>query len=334
MRLFRAELARLFARRFTRIGLVGLVVLLGIIAASLFASNHKPTPADITSAQIQADQALTQMNAEYQSCLDSQQPGGPATPDSAKFPPGFDCRQIVEHPPTEADFLPSSFNFAVSAPDLFRALGAMLALFGFAVGASFIGAEWSSGGVTNLLLWRPTRIPVWFGKLAGLLTGTLGVGVALSLVWYGGLWLIADHRGTAAMTPGAVRSLALTDARALALALAATVLGYAISALGRNTATALGVAVAWVVLFEIGLRIILGLLDVARPERWFLSTYVGAWLTKTTHFVDHSMCGDGSVTCTPVEWSVSWPQSALVGGILVVVVVAASLYAFRRRDVA
>jgi ABC-2 type transport system permease protein len=333
MRLFRAELARLFARRFTRIGLVGLVLLLGIIAASLAVANHRPSPADITSAQIQADQALTQMNAEYQSCLDAQQPGAPPTPDSPRFPPGFDCRQIVQHPPTEADFLPASFNFAVSAPDLFRALGVMLALFGFAVGASFIGAEWNSGGVTNLLLWRPTRIPVWLGKLAGLLAGTLGVGVALSLVWYGTLWLIADHRGTAAMTPGGLRSLALTDARALTLALVATVLGYAISALGRNTATALGVAVAWVVLFEIGLRIILGLLDVARPEHWFLSTYVAAWLTKTEHFVDHSMC-DGNMTCKPIEWSVSWSQSAVVGGILVAVVVATSLYAFRRRDVA
>jgi putative AbiEii toxin of type IV toxin-antitoxin system len=58
-----------------------------------------------------------------------------------------------------------------------------------------------------------------------------------------------------------------------------------------------------------------------------------AWITGTLAGHD-SMCGDGSVTCKPVEWSVSWPQSALVGGILVAVVVAASPYAFRRRVVA
>src|SRR5262249_26482062 len=162
--------------------------------------------------------------------------------------------------------------------DLFRMLGALLALFGFAVGASYIGAEWSSGGVLNLLLWRPNRTPVWLGKLGSLLAGVLGVGVALSLLWYATLWLLADHRGSAAMTAGGLRSLALVDVRALPLALATATLGYAIAALGRNTASALGVAVAWVVIFELGLRIVLGLLEGVRPERWYLSTYVGAWL--------------------------------------------------------
>ena len=37
---------------------------------------------------------------------------------------------------------------------------AILALVGFVIGASFVGAEWSTGGMMNLLLWRPKRLTV------------------------------------------------------------------------------------------------------------------------------------------------------------------------------
>jgi hypothetical protein len=330
MRFLRAELSRLFARRFTRIGLIGLVLLLAVIAVAIAATNRKPTDADFVSAKIQLDNARVQMLATYQQCLDAQA-GKADTPDAQHFVPGTDCHEIIAHPPVLSDFLPSNFNLASTGPDLYRVLGALLALFGFAVGTSYIGAEWSSGGVTNLLLWRPGRIPVWLGKLGSLLAGILGTGVVLSAIWYATLWLLADHRGSAAMTAGALRSLALVDVRALALALATTTLGYAIAMLGRNTASALGVAVAWVVVFELGLRIVLGLLDAARPERWYLSTYAGAWLNNGARFYDDSMCHSSS--CAGVWWTVSLQQAALVGTVLVVLIVLPSVYTFRRKDV-
>src|SRR5262249_2029970 len=157
MRLIRAELTRLFARRFTRISLVGLLMLLAVIAFAVAASTRKPTQADVVAAQISVEQARTEVNAEYQRCPDQQgQPGAPGAPpeptpsprqpgDKPPSPPSFDCHQIIAHTPTEQDFLPESFNLARVGPDMFRALGAMLAMFGFLVGASFIGAEWSSG---------------------------------------------------------------------------------------------------------------------------------------------------------------------------------------------
>lgn len=331
MRLFRAELTRLLARRFTLIGIAGLVALLTVIVVAVAATNHRPTPADVVSAQIQADGARTQMLAEYQQCLDTQA-GTPSGPDAAKFPPGFDCHQIVEQPPKPADFLPPEFVLATNGADLFQALGVLLALFGFAVGASFIGAEWSSGGVMNVLLWRPERVRVWLGKLTGLLAGVLGLGVALSLVWYAVLWVIAGQRGSASMTGDALRSLALVDVRGMVLALAAATLGYAISALGRNSASALGVAIGWVVVGEIGLRIFLGLLGVARPEHWLLSMQINVWLNAREQFYDDTSCrGDGA--CNPVPWTMTWHESATVGAVLLAVVVAASVYAFRRRDV-
>ena len=335
MKLIRAELTRLFARRFTRIGLVGVLLLLAAIATIIGITNHKPTPADQVSAHIAAEQALTESNAAYQQCLDAQSgTGAGATGSGTKqFPPGFDCHQIIGQPPTDADFLPASFRLAVAGPDLFRALGALLALFGFAVGASFIGAEWSSGGILTLLLWRPNRTPVWLGKLGSLLLGVLGVGVVYSVLWYATLWVLADNRGSSALTAGALRSLALVDVRAITLTLVAATVGYAVSALGRNTATALGAAVAWVVIFEVGTRIILGLMNAARPERWLLSSYVQAWLTNGARFFDESKCHNGPDPCVGVWWRISAQQSALVGVTLLVVVTAVSLYSFRRRDV-
>jgi len=330
MRLLRAELARLFARRFTLIGLVGLVLILVAIVVSIAATNRQPSPVDITTAALQADQERTRILADYQDCL-AQQAGQASSPYVGRYPAGFDCHGIVEHIPTTADYLPPSFSLSAYAPDLFRVLGALLALFGFAVGASFIGAEWSSGGLSHLLVWRPARARVWLGKLGALLTAVLGVAVALSVVWYGALWLIADQRGSVTMTAGALRSLALVDVRALALTLAAAALGYAISNLGRNTASAFGVFVGWIVIFEVGLRIVFGLIDAVRPQRWFLSTYVQAWLTKSELYYDSSACRADS--CTPTPWTVTWHQSAVVGGVILLVVAAASLYAFKRRDV-
>jgi hypothetical protein len=318
------------------------------------ASTHKPTEADIVAARISADQARTEANAEYQRCLDQHdQPGAPgatpeptpgATPEPVPsplgpggkpaYPPGFDCHQIIAHMPTEQDYLPASFNLAQVSPDMFRALGAMLAMFGFMVGASFIGAEWSSGGVMTLLLWRPRRVPVWLGKLTSLLLGVLGVSAILSVLWYATLWLLSSHAGSTAMTTDELRSLAYTDFRAVALALAATVLGYSISALGRNTSTALGVAVGWVVVFEVGARITLGILEIHRPERWLLSTYVTAWLSKTVTLYDYASCRENSSQiCNPVEWTVTMQQAALVGAALLVIVGGLSLVAFQRRDV-
>lgn len=344
MRLLRAESTRLFARRFTRIGLVGLVLLLAVIAFAIAASTRQPTPADMVAAKISAEQNRDQLNAEYTRCRDQQEQSGtsgvspstgpePGQPGDKPYPPGFDCHQIVAHLPTEQDFLPASFNLARTGPDLFRALGAMLALFGFAVGASFIGADWSSGGVITLLLWRPRRIAVWLGKLASLLLGVLGVSAVFSALWYATLWVLASRGGSTAMTGGELRSLGLTDLRAVVLALAAATIGYAVSSLGRNTATALGVAVGWVVISEVGSRIIFEVIGATRPERWFLSTYVSAWLSNGVRLWDESPCQDASKACIPIEWSISMQRAALVGTVLLLTVAGTALYAFRRRDV-
>jgi len=342
VRLVRAELARLSARRFTRIGLLGLLVVIGLITVGIAASAHKPTEADRVKAHADAQRYRAEAQIQYENCRQGMDAAGPsaspaatAGPGSKPLPPNSDCSDIIAHQPTDEDLLPHTFTLVRDAPELYRALGALLALFGFAVGASFIGAEWSSGGVMTLLVWRPRRAALWLGKLASLLLGVLGVGVVLSTLWYAAMWVIATQRGiTAGLTPGALTSLALTDARSVGIGLAAAVVGYSIAFLGRNTATALGAAIGWVVIFEIGGRIVAAITQAVRPERWYLSSYLLAWLEKEARFEDFARCRDVvDASCSPVEWSITLRQATPVLGVGMLLVALISLVIFRRRDV-
>ncbi|GEM_PF-6574150 len=106
------------------------------------------------------------------------------------------------------------------------------------------GGQMRLFGMMNLLLWRPKRLRVLATKLGTALAGVLTICADYLLVWTGAFWLIARYRGQLGeLTPGVWQSLALTGARATALALAATAVGFALASIGRHTAMALGVAV-------------------------------------------------------------------------------------------
>jgi hypothetical protein len=76
---------------------------------------------------------------------------------------------------------------------------------------------------------------------------------------------------------------------------------------------------------------------VARPERWFLSSYVTAWLENGQHYTDDMSClspeTKGATICQPVDWAISSGQSVAVLGTLAACPVVLAAYAFRIRDV-
>lgn len=342
MNLVRAELARLFGRRFTKIMLGVVVLLLLVIGFGLASTSHKHNAQTRAQALVQIQQMRDDVQRQRDDCEAAQR--GEAVPNGPRFPQGFDCSQIQppDFAPTEqnvAAFEPHQFVFRTDAADTLMVMGFLLALLGFAVGASFVGAEWSSGGMMNLLLWRPRRVPVLFGKLATLLGGMLAAGIVLSVAWLAVVYGIASVRGdTGRITSGLLTSLALTDARALTLMLFATALGFGIASLGRNTATALGLAVGYVIVLEIGTRIVLQLTAVSRPERFFLSNYMLAWLAKSQSYFDESACrrkaaAGVAVNCEPTQWTLHMNQSAVLGGVLAAVVLVWAFVSFRRRDI-
>ncbi|MFC3504875.1 hypothetical protein ACFOOK_28450 [Micromonospora krabiensis] len=70
-------------------------------------------------------------------------------------------------------------------------------LFGFLVGASYIGADLNSGGVVNLLLWRPRRLAVLGAKLGTLLGSVLVLSLLASAAYLGTFWVIGQTAGLA-----------------------------------------------------------------------------------------------------------------------------------------
>ncbi|WFE51495.1 ABC transporter permease subunit [Micromonospora sp. WMMD1155] len=337
MSLYRTELRRLTKRRFTRyMTLLGLVVLAAVVVGVFF-TNQKIDATQLARAERQADQQYQEQvrwsERERAECEKAKTAG---TPNDGRYPD--DC-SVISPPPREqieaAWFLPSTFDFRKTFDETLVPFAAILALVGFVIGASFVGAEWSTGGMMNLLLWRPKRLTVLLTKLAALLTGILAVTLPAAVLWFAGFWAVATFRGsTEEMTSGAWQSFALTGLRGVALVLVITTIGFALASLGRHTAMALGGVVALMVVGQFGLGILLSMASVKFAEAWLLPTYALAWMTKTVTLQNWNSCEATYYgECKPETMDITWQQSSVLFSVGLVVILGAALWAMRRRDI-
>lgn len=336
MNLVRAELERLAARRFVQLMLVLLVLAFGITAATTLAGSHRPTAAEISQAQEQAAEQRRSLEQTYRECLAAKSGDEPAE-DAGFFAP--DCSGVDpaqrHRMPVASDYLYGVFTFAQQARPLLYFLIAFLVLFGFLVGASYIGADLTSGGVVNLLLWRPRRMSVLSAKLGTLLASMLLISVAASAGYLAAFWMIGQTAGLPGDLDGPFwRSLGLTYARGLALVLLASAMGFAIATVGRRTAAALGTVAAYVVVWELGARVVLEILDLGRPEQWMLSSHVGAWLAGGLRLYDGSACRVVTSGYCDSSYTLSSGTALVVLLGLAVLLTTAAFTTFRRRDLA
>ncbi|MFY1634516.1 ABC transporter permease subunit [Solwaraspora sp. WMMB335] len=334
MNLYRAELRRLVKRRFVRYLVFASLLVLAIVAVGTFLGNQKVDPQAVAEAEQAAQQQYELSLADSErwrtECEESKRSGAA---DTGGFP--ADCAAIT--PPTRdmfraQMFLPPTFEFR----DQFRAtlytFVSLLLLTFFAVGASFVGAEWTSGGMMNLLLWRPRRLQVLLTKLAALLTGVLAVTVPAALAWTAGFWLIATNRGvTAGMTAGAWRSVALTEVRSVVLVVAAAMVGFGLATIGRHTALALGGALGFLVVVQAGLGFLAG--EVRYPELLIIPTYWIAWMDSSMEIIDWRACGGGSAGCVPPSIEVTWLHTGGLIAVVVLAVLGVAAWTMRRRDI-
>ncbi|MER7458984.1 ABC transporter permease subunit [Micromonospora sp. NPDC126480] len=337
MSLYRTELRRLAKRRFTRwMTLLGLLVLATVVVGT-FLSNQKIDDAAMAKAERAAEQQWQRdVRSTEQFRAECERVKAAGTAEPGQFP--ADCSEITP-PPREAVeaqwFLPSTFDFRENFGVTLLTLAAILALVGYVVGASFVGAEWSTGGMMNLLLWRPKRLTVLLTKLAALLTGVLALAVTTTALWFGSFWLIAVLRGsTARMTSGAWQSFALTGLRGVALVLVGATLGFALASLGRHTAMALGGAIAVMVVGQFAVAVLLDLAGVKFFQAWLLPTYIAAWMEKKVTLENWEACqavyfGE----CKPETLDITWQQSSVLLAVSLVVILGGALWAMRRRDV-
>ena len=243
-------------------------------------------------------------------------------------------------PPDPANFRPESqlygtFVFADEISGLVYFVAAFLSLFGFLVGASFIGAEMSSGGLTNLLLWRPQRGVVLGTKLAAVTGSVLALSVVVLAAYIGAFRGVAAISGFAGNTSGAFwPDLILLAVRSLLLVLSCTVVGFSIAALGRHTAAALGVVAAYAVVWEVGLRIVLATVEAPKPDLWMLTSYLAAYLAGSVSFYDpYATCVTAGFSCSN-EYALTWVDGTLVGGAVTLAAAVAAFALTRRRDLA
>ncbi|KXK61519.1 hypothetical protein AWW66_13085 [Micromonospora rosaria] len=333
MRLVRAELERLGSRRFVQLMLVLLVLAFGVTAATTLASSHRPSAAEVQNARAEAARQIRALEQEYDRCVAARQ--GRVTPDEFgmdQYPTS--CADLdpgrIERLPVTTDYLSGVFVFANEAKGLLYFLIAFLVLFGFLVGASYIGADLNSGGVVNLLLWRPRRLTVLAAKLGTLLGAVLVVSVAASLLYLGAFWLIAQVAGLPGTLDGDFwQALAALHARGLVLVGLAAALGFALATLGRHTAAALGTVAAYAVVWELGARLVMEIVGVRRVDQWMLSSHIGAWLTGRIELWDPALCDANG--CRGMYVLTSGSALLVLGGLTGALCLAA-FATFRRRD--
>jgi ABC-type transport system involved in multi-copper enzyme maturation permease subunit len=333
--LYKAETRRLTKRRFTRWLVLGSLLVLVAIAIGMAFTNQKVGPEQVTQAKAKSE-------ADYQEQLKYAQQdrakcdAAKGTPQATDYP--ADCAQMYTPTPEDFDYrwnMPATFDFREKFGDLVVAFAAVLALMAFVIGASYVGAEWSNGGMMNLLLWRPQRLQVLGTKLLALLVGLTALTVVAAAAWTGVFALIANLRGsTESMTSGAWQSFALMEVRALAVVLVAGAIGFGLASIGRHTALALGAAVGVVVLLQFGLYIVLSMAKVKFAEVLLLPLWATAWMKKTFVIEDYNTC-DFSTTngCEPAKLTLTWPMAGGLMAIAVVLVVSAAMWTMRSRDI-
>lgn len=324
--LLHAEVHRLLSRRFVQV-----LVLLGalgfagalVLASIQFAST---TPAALAEAQAELERVRADNEVFYQQCLTS-----------ADIPDGTTPEQFCGPPPTAESFggveqFLDKRPFVLGEDGLTGALavaGATAAL-AFVIGATWIGAEWSSRSIVALLLWEPRRVKVLLTKLAVLAGATALLAVLAQAVWALAARVLAATRGDTGAPPGFWGDLAASAGRGVLLVVLVAVLGFAFSNLVRNTAAALGVGFFYFVIVENAVR-------AARPawQEWLLSTNAAALVQDggASFFVFGQVTdANGVVSFTEREVVVSNLHGALVLTAVTALVVALGVLLFSRRD--
>ncbi|GAA1593937.1 hypothetical protein GCM10009789_55030 [Kribbella sancticallisti] len=327
IRLTGVELRRLVARRLTVIG-VGAVLL--ITAFLLFATWQSARPLSAEQqrqAQFQFDQATKDWELNGAKNLELCKAELAKLPDPK--PPIEQYCQVS--PPTIDMYGKPRTVFAEVMPETLLGSSYLLVFAAFLIGASFVGAEFSTGAIGNWLTFEPRRLRVYGSKLLAAAIGFVPVAVGILAILMLGTFLIVDQLGTTAgMTGKQWGDLIATAGRAVLVTAVGAALGGVDGSLLRHTAAAIGVAMGYLVLVE---GVFGGFLQKAQP--WLVKLNFDAFVQHgATYFLNDCQSNpDGSYGCDYIEKHLSFEHGAWYLGILAVVLVVLGGFAFTRRDI-
>jgi len=325
IRLTGVELRRLTSRRLTIIGVAAVLI---ITAFLLFATwrEARPLSADeqrqnqVYFEEAQKDWQLH--GAQYQKDCEASYA---STPD-----PKPTLKEFCPGEPTIEQFGKPQTVFGQIMPDLLQGSSYLLVFIAFLIGASFLGAEFSSGAIGNWLTFEPRRLRVYSSKLLGAAIGLAPVAVVITGILLLGTFLIVDHLGTTAGTTGKVwGDLAETSGRIVLLTAVGAALGGVVGLLLRHTAAAIGVVMGYVVIVE---GVFGGFLAKSQP--WLIRLNFDAFVGHgTSYYVEECDGGGGNYTCNQIEKHLSFEHGAWYLSIATLALILLGALVFRRRDV-
>ncbi|MGN6610717.1 MAG: ABC transporter permease subunit [Angustibacter sp.] len=282
----RSELGRLRHRR-----LVLLVVGLGFLAlvaamVIVFLTHSTDLAGARQKATVAAQQATADQARYRQECL-----ADPNIPQADKDAGA--CGSEDDAAPTAQDlYQDPRLRADVGLPAIAIGVAVGGALVAALVGATGVGADWSSRTIITLLTWEPRRIRLLARRHLAIALAVAAIGVVGQVVGLGlGALVVAargtwDHTvaGSAAVgyqTPAIVpaghfwRDLVSLQVRGVGLMVVVAVLAAALTTVTRHTGGTLGIAFAWFAVVENAVRIVFS--DRGWP-RWLVTENVVAFL--------------------------------------------------------
>jgi ABC-2 type transport system permease protein len=241
-RLLRAELRRVAARRLVRRTVLLVIAAIAIGGIIAFVTTSSLSDADYRQRVATAEAQQKAQDTRARACLQAHgvKPGEDFSNDIARqcLPDG----RIDAHDPR--------FHRA-RLKSLLQGSAGVLAIIGWALGATLVGAEFASRSMTTMLTWETRRTRVIIAKTAVVIVAIAAFAAAtLIAVALAMLPALIVHGAPLRPDDPSFSTLAGVIARGTVLAALAAGMGFAIATIGRNTAAALGAGFAYIIVLE------------------------------------------------------------------------------------
>lgn len=317
-RLLGVELTRLRWRRAVLLLLLAAFVVPALIWSAMAWNTRPLGEDDLVDARRQAaaDAAMPWVREEIANCE--------ANPQQYGVPTAAACAELVM--PSEESYLyRPQLDVAEMRGNEGLAVITLLVMLLMILGTTFVGHDWSTGSMSNQLLFEPRRDRVWLAKgLAVFLVGLVTAAAALALFW-AATWLLAEQRDVQATAHqwALIRNSALRGTLLVGLA---GLTGYALTMLFRSTVATLGVFFA----AALGGSLLVIALFGEGAVRWLPPINFTAVVLGRYEYYDPTGCVSELGDCTR--------HLTLTGGatylaIMLALAVGLSVWSFRRRDV-
>lgn len=326
--LVRVEFRRLLARRFAQV-LIGVGLLGYVVGLVLLATQYdKVTPEALVRATAARDAQQQESQQYYQQCLlDPARTADEPVEQFCGTDPAeqqLEVRWFVDVTPFDAD----------TFIGLTIAVGVAVGLLALMLGATSIGAEWSSRNLVAWLFWEPRRLRLLAAKLLALLGVLVVLAVIAQTLWYFTGKILLATKGIPIEQADPPRPTFWTELfqmqlRAALFIIPTGLLGFGLANLMRNTAATLGVALVYL----LGIERVLASLNPHLVPYQFTSAAI-AWFTPGgLHYTGDLVFDADRGGMVPEDLVFTNLQGGLVIFGYAAVITAASCWLFQRRDI-